>query len=779
MIGKTISHYKILEKLGSGGMGVVYKAEDLNLERLVALKFLPPHIGMDAEEMQRFIQEAKAASALDHTNICTIYEINITEEGQLYICMAYYLGETVKKKIEGGPLKLDEAINISIHIGQGLAKAHEKNIIHRDIKSANILITNDGIAKILDFGLAKLAGQTRLTKDATTLGTIAYMSPEQAKGEDVDHRTDIWSLGVILYEMSTGQLPFKGDYEQAIIFSIINEQPVLLTGLRTGVPIELDRIVNKAFAKNPDERYQHIDEMLVDLELLHKQIKSGENIEERPKEKTAKKKKIYVFSLITSLTIIIILLGIYLFSARDIAINSLAVLPLDNLSDDPGQEYFVDGITDVLISELAQISALRVISRTSSMQYKGVKNKPLAKIAKELNVDAILEGTVYREGERVRITAQLIRAIDDRHLWADKYEYNLKDIFSLQSEVAQAIAREIKIRLTDREKNRLASVQQVHPETYQLYLKGRYHWNERTEEGILKAIDYFKQAIEKDSNYAAAYAGLADCYIIEPMYYMALPKETIPQARVAALRALEIDNKLAEAYVSLAAIRHNYDWAWSTAETIFKKAISLNPNYATAHQWYAELLCCLGRHEEAIRAVKHASELDPLSPVINMQRGMFYLISRDYNRAIKELKKALELHPNFYLNHEQMANSYSFMNMHEEAIKSAQKAKALSENPHNVAFLGYVYARAGKKDNAIQALDTMMKLSTQELSKFACDIALIYIGLNDNKQAFYWLEEAFEQHDWFLSWAKAFPAFDPIRSDPRFFELLKKMGLEK
>jgi TolB-like protein/Tfp pilus assembly protein PilF len=591
------------------------------------------------------------------------------------------------------------------------------------------------------------------------------MSPEQIQGKEVDHKSDIWSLGVVLYEMLTGEPPFKGDYESAIHYAILNEQPKLLKDIKAKYSFDLGKLLEK----EPNKRLQSCREVLRELDNI--------NIA-GPKKRKPKNVSI-VFSVVV-ITILTIVSAFFIFyqEDKDKSIKSLAVLPLENLSNDPTQEYFVDGITDVLISELAQISALKVISRTSVMEYKGI-HKSLTKIAEELNVDAIVEGTVFTDGEKVRITTQLIRAADDRHLWADQYEYDLTNIFSLQTEVAQAIASAVEVQLTDHEEARLASVRNVDAEAYQLYLKGRYHWNERTEEGISKAIKYFNQAIENDSNYAAAYAGLADCYVIEPAYYMALPKEVFPQARAAALRALEIDDKLAEAYTSFAAVRHNYDWAWSDAEKIYKQAIELNPNYATAHQWYAELLPMLGRHEEAIREIKRASELDPLSPVINMQRGMFYYYSRDYNRAIKELKKALELHPNFYLNHELLAYSYSAMNMHEEAITAAQKAKAFSGNLHNVAFLGYIYAMAGKKDNAIQALDTMMELSNQKLTQFAGDMAILYIGLNDNEQAFYWLEKAYEQHDWLLSWAKVNQAFDPIRSDPRFIELLKKMGLEE
>jgi TolB-like protein/Tfp pilus assembly protein PilF len=548
-------------------------------------------------------------------------------------------------------------------------------------------------------------------------------------------------------------------------YAILNEEPKLLKDIKAKYSFDIGKLLER----EPNKRFQSCREVLRELDNINI---SG------PKKR--KPKNVYIVFGVIVITILIITSAFFIFyqEDEDKTIKSLAVLPLENLSNDPTQEYFVDGITDVLISELAQISVLKVISRTSVMQYKGI-HKSLTKIAEELNVDAIVEGAVYTDGEKVRISTQLIRAADDRHLWAEKYEYDITNIFSLQTEVAQAIAGAVEVQLTDQETTRITTVRHVDPETYQLYLKGRYHWNERTEEGILKAIDYFKHAIEKDSNYAVAYAGLADCYVIEPTYHMALPNEAFPKARAAALRALEIDDKLAEAYTSLAGVRHSYDWAWSDAETLFKKAISLNPNYATAHHWYAELLSMLGRHEEALREIKRAIELDPLSPIINMQRAYVYYASREYGQAIKQFKKALELHPNFYVNHEILAYTYSYMNMHEEAIRAAQKANALSENPRNIIALGYVYAMAGKKDKALQILDSMMKLSNQKLIQIAVYIALLYISLNDNDHAFHWLEKAYEQRDYWLTLAKVEPRFDPVRSDPRFIELLKKIGLDK
>jgi serine/threonine-protein kinase len=553
MTGQIISHYKILEKLGGGGMGVVYKARDLKLDRFVALKFLPHHLIADDEEKKRFIHEAKSASALDHPNICTIYEIDETEDEQMFIAMAYYEGETLKKKIDRGPLPLDEAINLAIQVAQGLQCTHEAGITHRDIKPANVMITNKGQAKIMDFGLAKLAGQkTRLTKTGMTVGTLAYMSPEQLQGIDADHRSDIWALGVVLYEILTGKLPFKGEYEAAMVYSILNEPPEPIIALRAGVPMELERIVNKAVAKNTNARYQHIDEILVDLRSLQTDFASGASKQRLTAAKFSKKKRFYLYGGFA--TVLIFLIGIILFrGARETypKHDSIAVLPITNLSGDPELEYFADGMTEALITDLAQISALKVISRTSVMQYKGAK-KPLPEIANELKVDVVLEGSVQCFGERVKITAQLIEAATDRHLWAKSYERELRDILALQNEVARAVADEIQVKLTPQEQARLMSVHPVNPEAYQAYLKGRYYWNKRTKEGFKKGIDYFTTAIEIDPAYALAYAGLADCYNLLGNWGYLPPKETFPKAKVAAMKAIEIDERLAEAHTSLA-----------------------------------------------------------------------------------------------------------------------------------------------------------------------------------------------------------------------------------
>ncbi|MEE9189818.1 MAG: serine/threonine-protein kinase, partial [Candidatus Neomarinimicrobiota bacterium] len=467
MIGTTISHYKILEKLGEGGMGDVYKAEDTNLDRIVALKFLPLEMTRDKDIQTRFIHEAKAASALDHPNIYTIHEIDKTEEGQLFICMGYYEGKTVGEKIKQGPLGIDEAFEITIQIAQGLDKAHKKKIIHRDIKSANIIVTIDGVTKIVDFGIAKLTGLTQVTKDGTSLGTASYMSPEQTLGKEVDHRTDIWSLGVVLYEMLTGATPFQGDYEQAVVYSIMNEDPKPLTSLRTGIPLELERIVNKTLAKDPNDRYQHLDELIVDLK----------HVEKEPKKEKIEVQKTYMNG------------------------KSLAILPFMSIGDSKEDEYFCDGMHDDILSQVAKIHDLKVVSRTSVMRYKNT-DKSIGEIAQELGVETILEGSVRRAGEKVRIVSQLINAKTDGHLWAETYDRDYADIFAVQTDVAENIATALKATLTPKEISSIESEPTENMAAYDYYLKGRYYWRVKSDpEGNMLAAEMLEKAVELDPNF--------------------------------------------------------------------------------------------------------------------------------------------------------------------------------------------------------------------------------------------------------------------------------------
>ncbi len=778
LAGKTISHYRIAEQIGKGGMGVVYKAEDIRLKRMVAVKFLPPDLVRDEEAKSRFIHEAQAASGLDHPNICTIYEINETEDGQMYIAMACYEGESLKEKIERGPLPVEKVLEIAIQIAAGLEKAHEKGIVHRDIKPANIFITEDGQVKIIDFGLAKLSGQMRLTKTRTTLGTVAYMSPEQARGEVVDQRTDIWSVGVVMYEMITGQPPFRGEYEQAVIYSIINEEPEPAAGLRMGVPMELERIMNRALAKIRAERYQHVDEILVDLKLITRNLSSEQNVTKvrYVGERPPNKKHIFLAAAVV-IFLVLVLIGFYYLPNPPHAINSIAVLPLENLSGKAEQEYFVDGMTEALIGELAQISALRVISRTSVMPYKR-KPKPLSEIAQELQVDAVVEGSVLRAGDQVRITVQLVQAAPEKHLWGDSYQNDLTDILSLQNNIARAVAQEIRVKLTPHENAVLAETNRIDPAVYELYLKGRYQWNKFTGEGMLKATGLFEQAIEKNPQYAPAYLGLADTYFMRTFGYAALPpRETMPKAKAAALKALQLDASLAEGHTLLGRINENYEWDWTAAEQEYKIGVEMNPNSPQAHFWYAVFLALQSMFDTALQEINIAKMLDPLSLTISTAVGWIYYWARDYDRAIEQWTKVLDLEPDFALAHYNMGLGYVEKGMYDSAIAEHKKALDLGgTDPNWLATLGRAYALAGKRNEAEDIVSQLIRLSSKKYVS-GWMMAIVYLTLEDFDNALNWLEKAYEERDGYLTNLKReYFTWKPLHQNARFQALIKKMN---
>lgn len=765
--------YRITQKMGEGGMGVVYKAEDTKLNRSVALKFLAPELTKNEAARERFTQEAQAASALDHPNICTVHEINETEDNQVFIAMACYEGESLKDKIATGPLEPEEVFNIAIQVAQGLAKAHTRGIVHRDVKPANVMITTDGIAKILDFGLAKLSGQVRLTQTGTTMGTVAYMSPEQAQGGEVDQRTDIWSLGVMIYEMLTGTLPFKGDHEQMVIYSVLNETPAPLGKLRKNIPEDLGKVIQKALAKNTDERYGRMDDLVDDLISVSKGYEPR-MIALRPlRAKLRKIKRAYLYSGLAVILILLIVSGSLLFTGRAETIDSIAVLPLPNTSGDPGQDYLYDSLTDQLIAELGQVSALRVIGRQSMIQYKDSK-KSLPEIARELNVEALVEASVLMDGDQIIFTAKLIKAEPEQQLWSGNYEKNFKDVRILQSEVAQAIAREVKAELTQEEQSRFADVGEIDPEAYQNYLLGVFHWNNLS---IDKSMESFQKTIDKEPNFAPAYVGLSNCYWISHQFMNWPASEAWPKAKEAALKALEIDDKSAEAHAQLGLVLVMYDWDWKAAEKEFKLALELNENISMIYIWYSALMQYAGWHEEAISTIKKAEKLDPVSLIYMINLEIRYYNAGLYDQAIVQCHKILDMNPNYAPVYQYLCQIYSAQDMVEDAILNSEKFVGFFGDMINDGLpqLGCIYGRAGREAKAREILQRLQAESKQMyIPPFY--FAWVHTGLGEKDKAFEWLEKASEEHDPRVLWYLRDPMFKSLRSDPRHADLVKRVG---
>jgi len=819
-----ILHYRIIKKLGEGGMGEVYLAEDTRLDRKVALKILPEQFASDSGRMQRFVQEAKSASALNHPNIITIHEIG-ESNGLQFIASEFIAGETLRQHMLRGRMPIREILEVGVQIAGALSAAHEAGVIHRDIKPENIMVRPDGYVKVVDFGLAKPTEQETpststqaptiarpKTEPGMLLGTLAYMSPEQARGKKVDARTDIFSFGILLYEMVTGRAPFEGETTSDIIASILKVDPPPLVFHSPDAPAELERIVTKSIAKPQEERYQTAKDLLIDLKRLRQQrevdgeiersrsgdsigrpadsINSGQtavpahlqSIQTSPSVSSAE----YIASgikehkrgfLIAALAIVAVLAaGAFFIATRGNKIDSLAVLPFVNASDDRGAEYLSDGISESIIFDLSQLSGLKVIPRSSVFRYKGAQADPQT-VARELGVRAVFTGTLRLQGDILLVSAELIDTKENRLLWGQQFSHKVSDTLSVQREISQSISDKLRLNLSGEEQRLLTRRHTESGEAYQEYLKGQFWLNKRSPDGFQKAIQFFNQATEKDPGYALAYAGLADCYALLGTYALLEPAEGFPKAKAAAMKALALDAQLAEAHTSLGNILTSYDWDFAAAEREFKRAIELNPNYATAHQWYAEYLSAMGRFDEAIAEINRAHELDPLSLIIRAVAGRTYYCARKYDQAVEELEKTLQTDRSFGPASAFLSQAYLKKGLHSEAILAAQEpARAAPGVSVYLTILGNAYATSGKRAEAESVLAELKELAGRQYVQPSY-IAMLAAALGDKDQALEWLEKAYSNRDDRLVFVMTDPLMDSVRTDSRFQDLSRRIGL--
>jgi serine/threonine-protein kinase len=804
MIGLTVSHYRILEKLGGGGMGVVYKAEDLRLGRHVSLKFLPEELSKDPQAIERFQREARAASSLNHPHICTIYDVD-QYEGQNFIVMEFLEGQTLKHRIMGKPIDLERVPEYGYQMADALEAAHAKAIIHRDIKPANIFLTDRGQVKLLDFGLAKLlperkgAGRAKqaaaafgvttqdahLTSDGVALGTVAYMSPEQVRGQELDERTDLFSLGLVLYEMSTGQRAFTGNTSGVIFDAILNRPPTPPGRLNPTIPIQLENIIAKALEKDRELRYRTASDLRADLQRLKRDTDSARALPFTPGQASRQKLRRYWPHFVWGgvLAVLLLLFGMNVGNLRDRVfdgtsqsrIESIAVLPFANLGNDPKTEYLSDGITESLINSLSQLPNLAVMSRNTVFRYKGQATDP-QKVGRDLHVRAILTGRLIQTGDELLISVNLEDVENSRQLWGEQYNRKLSNLVSVQQEIAGDIYGRLRPRLAGEEKKLLAKRPTENVEAYQLYLQGLFYWNKWTQADFKKAADYFTQAVQKDPRYALSYAGLADTYSLLGDAGYLPPSEAWPKAKAAAMQALDIDDALAEAHTSLGLVREHFEWDWAGAEQEFRRAIELNPNSATAHHWYGAYLANMGRSDQGLRETKKAQELDPLSLIINTSLGWQLYVARHNDQAAEQLRKVLDIDAKFAPARRMLEEVYAQMGKQKEAVAEREKILSLSGSPELAASIEEDFSKAGYKGVLQSWLDGLTEISKHGyVSSYS--IAQAYMRMGEKEKAFGWLEKAYEEHDSGLVSLAVEPMFDAVRPDPRFRDILRRMKL--